>query len=205
MQRLLAAHNYNVITVSSVDEAIAIHATPHCVLAVLPPAPDILSDVCHDLRQWTRSPVVVLSNVPPEGKADVLDAGADDVVSPAVDVTELLARVRAHLRHLSGRRPRKLNYVFDRLEVDVVRRRVTVDNREVHLSGKEFDLLGVLVQNAGHMLTHDDLIGELWQGRRSRHLPMLRVYIGKLRQKLERDPENPTHILTEAGQGYRFR
>jgi len=151
-----------------------------------------------------RVPIVVLSSRSDEsGKVLALDLGADDYVTKPFGMDELLARIRTALRHqlqVHGERP-----VFrtGELSVDLVRRIVKVGDREVKLSPKEYDLLRVLVQHAGKVLTHKLLIGELWD--ETVDAQYLRVYVGQLRRKIEADPERPHYILTETGIGYRLR
>jgi two-component system KDP operon response regulator KdpE len=151
-----------------------------------------------------RVPVVVLSSRGDEaGKVQALDLGADDYVTKPFGMEELLARMRAALRHqlqIQGERP--LFRVGD-LSVDLVRRIVKVRDEEVKLSPKEYDLLRVLVQHAGKVLTHRFLLGELWDTLTDAQY--LRVYVRQLRQKIEADPERPQYILTETGIGYRLR
>jgi two-component system, OmpR family, KDP operon response regulator KdpE len=149
-------------------------------------------------------PVVVLSSRGDEaGKVAALDLGADDYVTKPFGMDELLARMRAALRHqlqVHGERP---VFHVDELSVDLVRRIVKVGDKEVKLSPKEYDLLRLLVQHAGKVLTHKFLIGELWDEMVDpQHL---RVYVRQLRQRIEPDPERPHYILTETGIGYRLR
>jgi two-component system, OmpR family, KDP operon response regulator KdpE len=149
-------------------------------------------------------PIVVLSSRSDEvGKVQALDLGADDYITKPFGMDELLARMRAALRHqlqVHGERP-----VFRTgdLSVDLVRRIVKVADREVKLSPKEYDLLRVLVQHAGKVLTHKFLLGELWDSLTDAQY--LRVYVRQLRQKIEADPERPHFVLTETGIGYRLR
>ena len=136
-------------------------------------------------------------------KVEALDLGADDYVTKPFGMEELLARMRAALRHqlqVHGERP--VFRVGD-LSVDLVRRIVKVRDEEVKLSPKEYDLLRVLVQHAGKVLTHKFLLGELWDALTDAQY--LRVYVRQLRQKIEADPERPQYILTETGIGYRLR
>jgi two-component system KDP operon response regulator KdpE len=149
-------------------------------------------------------PVVVLSSRGDEaGKVAALDLGADDYVTKPFGMDELLARMRAALRHqlqVHGERP---VFHVDELSVDLVRRIVKVGDKEAKLSPKEYDLLRLLVQHAGKVLTHKFLIGELWDEMVDpQHL---RVYVRQLRQRIEPDPERPHYILTETGIGYRLR
>jgi two-component system KDP operon response regulator KdpE len=151
-----------------------------------------------------RIPIVVLSSRDDEaGKVQALDFGADDYVTKPFGMEELLARMRAALRHqlqVQGERP-----VFRAgdLSVDLVRRIVKRGDREVKLSPKEYDLLRLLVQHAGKVLTHKFLLNELWNELTDAQY--LRVYIRQLRQKIESDPERPQYVLTETGIGYRLR
>ena len=149
-------------------------------------------------------PVVVLSSRGDEaGKVAALDLGADDYVTKPFGMDELLARMRAALRHqlqVHGERP---VFHVDDLSVDLVRRIVKVGDKEVKLSPKEYDLLRLLVQHAGKVLTHKFLIDELWD--ETVDPQHLRVYVRQLRQRIEPDPERPHYILTETGIGYRLR
>ncbi|HKA73171.1 MAG TPA: response regulator transcription factor [Xanthobacteraceae bacterium] len=149
-------------------------------------------------------PVVVLSSRGDEaGKVQALDLGADDYVTKPFGMDELLARMRAALRHqlqVHGERP--VFRVGD-LSVDLVRRIVKVKDQEIKLSPKEYDLLRVLVQHAGKVLTHKFLLGQLWDDLTDAQY--LRVYVRQLRQKIEADPERPHYVLTETGIGYRLR
>jgi two-component system KDP operon response regulator KdpE len=151
-----------------------------------------------------RVPIVVLSSRGEEaGKVMALDLGADDYITKPFGMNELLARVRMALRHqlqVHGERP---IFRAGDLSVDLVRRIVKVGDREVKLSPKEYELLRVLVQHAGKVLTHKFLIGELWN--ETVDAQYLRVYVGQLRKKIEIDPERPQYILTETGIGYRLR
>jgi two-component system KDP operon response regulator KdpE len=149
-------------------------------------------------------PIVVLSSRGDEGaKVEALDLGADDYVTKPFGMDELLARMRAAVRHqlqVHGERP---IFRLGDLSVDLVRRVVKVGDREVKLSPKEYELLRVLVQHAGKVLTHKFLLGELWDALTDAQY--LRVYVRQLRQKIEADPERPQYVLTETGIGYRLR
>jgi two-component system KDP operon response regulator KdpE len=163
----------------------------------------------HDLLRIIRArndsvPIVVLSSRGDEaGKVQALDLGADDYVTKPFGMDELLARIRAALRHqlqVHGERP-----VFRTgdLSVDLVRRLVKVGDKDIKLSPKEYDLLRVLVQHAGKVLTHKFLLHELWDDLTDAQY--LRVYVRQLRQKIEGDAERPQYVLTETGIGYRLR
>lgn len=162
-------------------------------------------DLLQSIRAQHESiPIVVLSSRGDEaGKVQALDSGADDYVTKPFGMEELLARIRAALRHrlqVQGERP--IFRVGD-LSVDLVRRIVKICDEEVKLSPKEYDLLRVLVQHAGKVLTHSFLLGELWD--QFTDAQYLRVYVRQLRQKIEVDPQRPRYILTETGIGYRLR
>src|SRR5664279_5375617 len=163
----------------------------------------------HDLLRMIRTrnesvPIVVLSSRGDEvGKVQALDFGADDYVTKPFGMDELLARMRAALRHqlqVHGERP---VFKVGDLSVDLVRRIVKAQGQEVKLSPKEYELLRVLVQHAGKVLTHKFLLSELWDPLTDAQY--LRVYVRQLRQKIEPDPERPQYVLTETGIGYRLR
>ena len=149
-------------------------------------------------------PIVVLSSRGDQaGKVAALDLGADDYITKHFGLDELLARMRAAMRHqlqVHGERP---VFRVDDLSVDLVRGIVKIGYREVKLSPKEYDLLRLLVQHAGKVLTHKFLLGELWDNLTDAQY--VRVYVRQLRQKIEADPERPQYILTETGVGYRLR
>ena len=149
-------------------------------------------------------PIIVLSSRGDEaGKVAALDLGADDYVTKPFGMDELFARIRAAMRHqLQGHGERPIFHVGE-LSVDLVRRIVKVGEREVRLSPKEYDLLRLLVQHAGKVLTHRFLTQELWDEPTDPQY--LRVYVRQLRRKLEADPERPHYIMTELGIGYRLR
>jgi two-component system KDP operon response regulator KdpE len=202
----LSSQGYETLEASNGKAALDILASnPHIVILDLG-LPDIQG---HELLRMIRGrnekvPIVVLSSRGDEaGKVQALDLGADDYVTKPFGMDELLARMRAALRHqlqVHGERP-----VFRSgdLSVDLVRRIVKVGDEEVKLSPKEYDLLRVLVQHAGKVLTHKFLLGELWNELVDAQY--LRVYVRQLRRKIEADPERPQYILTETGVGYRLR
>jgi two-component system KDP operon response regulator KdpE len=149
-------------------------------------------------------PIIVLSSRTDEaGKVKALDLGADDYVTKPFGVDELLARIRAALRHRLQEQGERPVFRSGDLAVDLVRRIVTVRGAEVKLSPREYDLLRLLVAHAGKVLTHRFILKEVWGG--DTDVQYLRIYIRALRQKLEADPERPQHILTDQGVGYRLR
>ena len=164
-------------------------------------------DLIRDIRAWSAVPIIVLSaRVDESDKVAALDAGADDYVTKPFGVGELLARVRANLR-----RPRALAeeaaeglFRFGEVDVDTRARVVRRDGAEVHLTPIEYRLLSVLVANAGRVLTQRQLLREVWGPSHAEQSHYLRIYMGHLRQKLEADPAQPRHLLTETGVGYRL-
>lgn len=202
----LTAQGYDILDAPNGKRALELLAEKPDLVILDLGLPDIQG---HDLLQMIRSrndavPIVVLSSRGDEGgKVQALDLGADDYITKPFGMEELLARIRAALRHqlqVHGERP-----VFRTgdLSVDLVRRIVKAGDREVKLSPKEYDLLRVLVQHAGKVLTHKFLLGELWDDLTDAQY--LRVYVRQLRQKIEADPERPQYVLTETGIGYRLR
>ena len=163
----------------------------------------------HELLRMIRGrndavPIVVLSSRGDEaGKVQALDLGADDYLTKPFGMDELLARLRAALRHQLQAHGERPVFRSGELSVDLVRRIVKVGEREVKLSPKEYELLRVLVQHAGKVLTHKFLLAELWDDLTDAQY--LRVYVRQLRQKIEADPERPHYVLTETGIGYRLR
>lgn len=169
-------------------------------------------DLIRDVRGWSTVPIVVLSARADEAdKIAALDAGADDYLTKPFGVGELLARVRANLR-----RPRAAGgdgaaaeeadpvFRFGEVEVDRLARLVRRAGQEVHLTPIEYRLLSVLVANAGRVLTHRQLLREVWGPSHAEQAHYLRIYMGHLRQKLEADPTQPRHLLTETAVGYRL-
>lgn len=164
-------------------------------------------DVIRDVRGWSAVPIIVLSARSDEAdKIAALDAGADDYLTKPFGVGELLARVRANLR-----RPRATSqedadpvFRFGEVEVDRTARLVRRAGAEVHLTPIEYRLLSVLMANAGRVLTHRQLLREVWGPSHAEQSHYLRIYMGHLRHKLEADPTQPRHLLTETGVGYRL-
>jgi two-component system KDP operon response regulator KdpE len=168
--------------------------------------PDITGfDIIERLRgQGSTVPIVVLSSRSDEtGKVTALDLGADDYITKPFGIDELLARVRAALRHRLQQEGERPVFRCGELSVDLVRRIVTLGGQEVKLSPREYDLLRLFVAHAGKVLTHRFILREVWGGEGE--VQYLRVYIRALRHKLEANPEQPRYILTEQGVGYRMR
>ena len=165
-------------------------------------------EVLRDLRSWSQVPVIILSaRSNEEDKIAALDAGADDYLTKPFGVGELLARVRAQLRRhsLSGEAGQS-EIGFGRIRVDRVKRLVTTQEGEsIHLTSIEYRLLAYLLAYPGKVLTHRELLREVWGPTHVESAHYLRVYMGNLRKKLERDPARPDFLLTESGLGYRFK
>ncbi|HEV3105899.1 MAG TPA: two-component system response regulator KdpE [Trinickia sp.] len=163
-------------------------------------------DVIRELRGWTDLPVIVLSARTHEAeKVAALDAGADDYLTKPFGVSELLARIRAHLRRRNQAGATESPQVcFGTVSVDLALRRVMRDGEAVHLTPIEYRLLATLVRHAGRVLTHRQLLRDVWGPSHVESNHYLRIYMAHLRQKLERDPAQPEHIVTETGVGYRL-
>ncbi|WHQ74551.1 two-component system response regulator KdpE [Pantoea sp. Lij88] len=162
------------------------------------------TDFIRDLRQWSAIPVIVLSARSDEqDKIAALDAGADDYLTKPFGIGELLARVRVALRRHSGQQPDARIHFAD-VSVDFTARRVQRAGSEIHLTPIEFRLLSILLNNAGKVLTQRQLLSQVWGPNAVEHSHYLRIYMGHLRQKLEANPTQPAHLLTETGIGYRF-
>jgi len=203
----LSAHGYQIMEASSGKMALEFLGgqTPDLIVLDLG-LPDMQG---HELLRTIRArndsvPIVVLSSRDDEaGKVQALDYGADDYVTKPFGMDELLARMRAALRHqLQTHGERPIFRVGD-LSVDLVRRIVKLGDKDIKLSPKEYELLRMLVQHAGKVLTHKFLLSQLWSDLTDAQY--LRVYVRQLRQKIEADPERPHYILTETGIGYRLR
>jgi two-component system KDP operon response regulator KdpE len=163
-------------------------------------------EVCRRLRNWSRVPILVVSARVLEGqKVQALDAGADDYITKPFGTEELLARIRAALRRDQARRDDQPIIRSGGLVVDLVARRVTVDDHEVHLTPTEYELLRVLVTNPDRVLTHRFLLRTALGAGYEDALDNLRTFIAQVRRKLEREPSRPHWILTEPAVGYRFR
>jgi two-component system KDP operon response regulator KdpE len=163
-------------------------------------------DVIRQVREAGLTvPVIVLSSRDDEAsKVTALDLGADDFVTKPFGIDELFARIRAAQRHQLQQQGERPVFRGGDLTLDLVRRIVTVRGVEVKFSKREYDLLRLLVAHAGKVLTHKQILREVWGGADT-DVQYLRIYIRALRQKIEPDPEQPTHILTETGVGYRLR
>lgn len=203
----LGAQGYRVFEAENGASALAsLKANPIDCLVLDLGLPDLSGfEIIGRLRdEGSVVPIIVLSSRTDEsGKVKALDLGADDYVTKPFGVEELLARIRAALRHRLQQQGEKPIFRSGDLSVDLVRRIVTVGGQEVKLSPREYDLLRLLVAHAGKVLTHKFLLREVWGG--DGDVQYLRIYIRTLRQKIEANPERPQHIITEQGVGYRLR
>jgi two-component system KDP operon response regulator KdpE len=206
LRTTLIAHDHRVIEAPTGAEALSAmrHHRPDLVLLDLG-LPDIDGlTLIGRIRELAPVPIVVLSSRGDEtGKVTALDAGADDYVTKPFGAEELMARLRAALRHRLQQQGAERTFSSGDLNVDLVRRLVRKGEEDVKLSPKEYDILEQLVIHAGKVLTHRHLLREVWRDE-SVDPQYLRVYVRQLRQKIESDPSTPRHVLTEPGVGYRL-
>jgi two-component system KDP operon response regulator KdpE len=161
-------------------------------------------EVIKRIREWSETPIIILTVRDQEKeKVEALDAGADDYITKPFGVGELMARMRVALRR-SSRQEDEPVFTYGGLSVDFAARRVTVDEREVKLTPTEYDIIRVLAQHAGKVLTHKQLLKAVWGNSYIDDTHYIRVYIGQLRRKIEENPTQPRYIITESGVGYRL-
>jgi two-component system KDP operon response regulator KdpE len=209
VSRNLRARGFEVLEASNGLEALALweRENPHLlILDIMMPRMDGL-EVCRRVREHSAVPIIVLTALDAESdKVTALDLGADDYLTKPFGVEELLARVRAVLRRTQweGMPPANGMKQFGALEIDLVGHVVRLRGAEVRLSPTEFSVLKQLITNAGKVLTHRMLLQSIWGPEYGGEAEYLRVYINRLRQKLEPDPASPRYLLTEPGVGYRF-
>jgi two-component system KDP operon response regulator KdpE len=207
LRAALGSHGYRVLEAATAREAeqLATSHLPDVYLLdlVLPDGDGI--DLARRLREWTRAPIIVVSaRGREEDKVIALDAGADDYLTKPFGVNELLARLRVALRHSRGAPEAPAVLESGPLRIDFSRREVTVDGREVRLTPIEFKLLAFLARNAGKVLTHRQILHEVW-GPNATEAHWVRVHMTALRKKVEPDPARPQLLVTEPGVGYRLR
>jgi two-component system KDP operon response regulator KdpE len=202
----LAAQNYRVIEAENGQGALDLLARERPEIVIIDLGlPDMDGiELIRRIRTTSEVPIVVLSsrsNI--RSKVDALELGADDYVTKPFNMEELIARLRTAQRHGFQKKGETPVFRSGDLTVDLVRRRVSVGGADVKLSPTEFSMLRLLVTHAGKVLTHDQILREIWGT--ARDVQYLRVYIRQLRKKLEADPDNPRHIITESGVGYRLQ
>lgn len=207
LKNALSSAEFSVHIVGSGKEALtaAIAIRPDLIILDLG-LPDMDgTEVLRRLREWTKVPVIVLSVRDREDeKVTALDSGADDYVTKPFGIGELLARMRVALRKTVQQSPEPV-YRVDGLEVDLEHRRVVAQGKEVQLTPTEYDLLRLLVTHAGKVLTHNQILRQIWGPAYVEQPHLLRVNISNLRRKIEPDPARPQYILTELGVGYRLK
>ena len=198
---------YTIFEATNGAEAISAAATDHPDIILLDLGlPDMDGvEVTRQLREWTQIPIIVISVREKEAeKIAALDAGADDYLTKPFGVGELMARLRAALRHTTGTDNEPL-FRSGALVVDLSRREVLIGNQPISLTPTEYDLLRVLVKNAGKVVTHTQLLRAVWGSGYDTETHMLQVNISNLRRKIEPNPARPTYITTEPGVGYRMK
>jgi two-component system KDP operon response regulator KdpE len=210
VQATLTDHGFRVVTAASGREALsqaATHVPDIVILDLGLPDMDGL-EVTQRLREWSSVPILVVSARDRQiDKVTALDAGANDFVTKPFGVGELLARMRVWLRQaalVSADEPTTVKEIGD-LRFDFARRVVTVAGGEVHLTRTEYKLLALFVKNAGKVLSHKQVLESVWGPRHGEDAQYVRVYVGQLRRKIEKDPARPRYLLTESGVGYRLR
>jgi two-component system, OmpR family, KDP operon response regulator KdpE len=210
LRAALTGHGYRLVEAETGAAGLTEAATrnPEIILLDLglPDADGI--DVTRRLREWTRTPVIVLSARGQEkDKVLALDAGADDYLTKPFGVEELLARMRVALRHADAAAgaPEDPVFLLGDIRIDLARREVFVKDEPCRLTPTEYRLLATLVRHAGKVLTHRQLLKEVWGPAYQGETPYLRVYMGQLRHKLEPEPARPRYLVTEPGVGYRLR
>lgn len=206
LRAALSAHDFLIAEAASGREALSAAVTFRPDLVILdlglPDADGI--EVTRKLREWAQTPIIVLSVRDQEAaKIGALDAGADDYLTKPFGIGELLARMRVALRHAAKTSDEPV-FVVGELAVDLARRLVTVGGAEVQLTPTEYDLLRTLVAHAGKVITHRQLLKQVWGVAYETESHLLRVNMSNLRRKLEPDPSRPRFIVTEPGVGYRL-
>ena len=205
----LTANGFRVVEASTLREGEQlVTATPPAAILLdlgLPDGDGL--DLLGRLREWSHIPVIVLSARDRENdKVAALDAGADDYLTKPFGTSELLARIRVALRHArNAPLAEDPVVVVGPIKIDAARRQVTVDDTEIHLTPIEFKLLAFLARHVGKVLTHRQLLQEVWGPQNTQHHEYLRVHMAALRRKIEHDSARPRWLMTEAGVGYRMR
>lgn len=205
---LIGGHDYQVKTADTAKQGLQITAnwSPHLILLDLG-LPDLDGiNLIHELRSWTSTPIIVISARELESdKVASLDAGANDYLTKPFGSEELLARVRVALRLANQDTvTAPLRFQMSDITIDLALKQVTRDSESIKLTKTEYNILKYLCKNAGKVLTHKQILKEVWGNNYTEHAHYVRIHIAQLRRKLERDPAQPKHIVTETGIGYRL-
>ena len=208
MRAILSANDYKVIEARDGKQALQMVAS-HCPDLVLLDLglPDMDGlDIIRQVRAWSKMPIVVVSARDRErDKVEALDLGADDYITKPCGTSELLARIRAALRHMQGENAQACDrFVCGGLTIDFFKRRIYVDGEEAHLTQNEYKIVTLLAKYAGRVLTYDFIIQHVWGPHAQRDNQILRVNMANIRRKLEKNPASPAYISTEIGVGYRM-
>ncbi len=207
LRAALSGQGFNVYEASNGEEALSavIAHRPDMIILDLG-LPDVDGvEVTRRLREWSQTPIIILSVREAENdKIAALDAGADDYLTKPFGTGELLARMRVAMRRSANKSDEPVIQI-NKLKMDVSRRVVTLDDKEISLTPTEYDILRLLMQNAGKVITHHHLLRQVWGTAYESEIHLLRVNISNLRRKIEPDAARPTYLVTEAGVGYRLR
>lgn len=209
LKTILGSAHFRVISAVTGEQGIALAATQSPDVIILDLSlPDMDGiQVCQQIREWSKTPIIVLSVRDGErDKVLALDKGADDYLTKPFNIEELLARIRVALRHSADSIGNRATVIrAGQLAVDLARHTVTLNEEELKLTATEFKLLAYLAANPDRVLTHQAILTHVWGFEESNHVEYLRVYIGQLRRKIELDADNPRILVTDPGIGYRFR
>jgi two-component system KDP operon response regulator KdpE len=204
----LTVRGYRLLETGTVAEALLLASShnPDLVLLDLGLPDGDGIDLTRKIREWSKTPIIVISARGREDdKVAALDAGADDYLTKPFGVNELLARMRVALRHAEGTPTVERVFEFGSLRIDLVRREVSRDSEQVHLTPIEYKLLVLLAQNAGKVLTHRQMLHQVWGPAYANQTHYVRVHMAELRKKIEPEPARPRLLVTEPGVGYRLR
>lgn len=202
----LTAHGYDFLEATNGRDGIyqAAVARPDIIILDMG-LPDLEGlAVVSQIREWSQIPIIILSVREQDNvKVNALDLGADDYLTKPFSMSELMARIRVAMRHQGTLKDEPVIQIAD-LWIDLSRRQVKVAGTEIHLTPTEYDLLKILISNAGKVVTHRHILTSIWGNNGQENAQYLRIYISQLRKKIERDPNQPKYILTEPGVGYRL-
>jgi two-component system KDP operon response regulator KdpE len=208
LRTILSAHQYQVTVAQTGEQGLALAAAEQPDLIILDLGlPDLDGiTVCARLREWTQTPIIILSVRNQErDKVKALDQGADDYLVKPFGIEELLARIRVALRHqATSQGSAEPVITAGPLEIDLARHIVTLEGAEVKLTATEFKLLAYLASHTGRVLTHQNILNNVWGPEYLDNVEYLRVFMSQLRKKIETDPKQPRYLLSEPGVGYRF-